>query len=319
MDSGWPLSGQSSSESFKVFESDSDAPLAQEVAHQVSRSFALRDLKLPRPSKTRIFAVSNQKGGVGKTTSAVNLATSLSRHGQRVLVVDGDPQGNASTALGIDHGKRVPSVYDCLIADVPLSKAVREHELFSSLWCAPATIDLAGAEIELASLVAREFRLKRALDSYTTHRQSIGIPALDYILIDCPPSLSLLTVNALVAATEVLIPIQCEYYALEGLTQLLGNIQLIKDHLNPSLYVSTMLLTMYDGRTRLSYDVAAQVREHFPKLVLSTSIPRSVRISEAPSHAQTVVTYDPSSTGALSYLEAAKEIALRGKDFAKDE
>lgn len=173
----------------------------------------------------------------------------------------------------------------------------------SSLWCAPATIDLAGAEIELVSLVARESRLERALSAYHS--------GMDYILVDCPPSLGLLTVNALVAATEVLIPIQCEYYALEGLGQLLRNVELVRGHLNPRLHVSTILLTMYDARTRLAAQVAEEVRNHFDEVVLKTTIPRSVRISEAPSYGQTVMTYDPGSSGALSYLEAAREIALK--------
>jgi len=181
-----------------------------------------------------------------------------------------------------------------------------------NLWCAPATIDLAGAEIELVSLVARETRMQRALRRYIDSAAARGEERLDYVLIDCPPSLGLLTVNAFVAAEEVFIPIQCEYYALEGLGQLLRNVDLVRGHLNPDLHVSTILLTMYDGRTRLASQVAEEVRTHFGKEVLRTSIPRSVRISEAPSYGQTVLTYDPGSSGSLSYLEAAREIALRG-------
>ncbi|MFE9251922.1 ParA family protein [Streptomyces sp. NPDC007088] len=259
---------------------------------------------LPRPERTRIMVVANQKGGVGKTTTTVNLAASLALLGSRVLVIDLDPQGNASTALGIDHHADVPSIYDVLVESKPLSEVVQPVTDVEGLFCAPATIDLAGAEIELVSLVARESRLLRAIESYEQ--------PLDYILIDCPPSLGLLTVNALVAGAEVLIPIQCEYYALEGLGQLLRNVDLVRGHLNPSLHVSTILLTMYDGRTRLASQVADEVRSHFGEEVLRTSIPRSVRISEAPSYGQTVLTYDPGSSGALSYFEAAKEIALRG-------
>ncbi|WP_308101374.1 MULTISPECIES: ParA family protein [Streptomyces] len=259
---------------------------------------------LPRPEQTRVMVVANQKGGVGKTTTTVNLAASLALHGARVLVIDLDPQGNASTALGVDHHAEVPSVYDVLVDSKPLSDVVQPVPDVEGLFCAPATIDLAGAEIELVSLVARESRLQRAIQAYEQ--------PLDYILIDCPPSLGLLTVNALVAGAEVLIPIQCEYYALEGLGQLLRNVELVRGHLNPKLHVSTILLTMYDGRTRLASQVADEVRSHFGNEVLRTSIPRSVRISEAPSYGQTVLTYDPGSSGSLSYLEAAREIALRG-------
>ncbi|WP_240965142.1 ParA family protein [Streptomyces zingiberis] len=259
---------------------------------------------LPRPEQTRVMVVANQKGGVGKTTTTVNLAASLALHGARVLVIDLDPQGNASTALGIDHHSEVPSVYDVLVDSKPLSEVVQPVPDVEGLFCAPATIDLAGAEIELVSLVARESRLERAIQAYEQ--------PLDYILIDCPPSLGLLTVNALVAGAEVLIPIQCEYYALEGLGQLLRNVELVRGHLNPRLHVSTILLTMYDGRTRLASQVADEVRSHFGNEVLRTCIPRSVRISEAPSYGQTVLTYDPGSSGSLSYLEAAREIALRG-------
>jgi chromosome partitioning protein len=267
---------------------------------------------LPAPAETRVLTVANQKGGVGKTTTTVNLAAALALQGLEVLVVDLDPQGNASTALGVEHHAEVPSVYDVLIEGRPLAEVVAPVEGIAGLWCAPATIDLAGAEIELVSLVARETRLNKALEAYREWTVGNDRPRVDYVLIDCPPSLGLLTLNALVAAPEVLIPIQCEYYALEGVGQLLRNVELVKAHLNPGLHVSTVLLTMYDARTRLAAQVADEVRTHFPDTVLRTTIPRSVRISEAPSYGQTVMTYDPGSTGALSYLEAAREMAVRG-------
>ena len=268
--------------------------------------------RLPRPVRTRVVTVANQKGGVGKTTSTVNLAAGLAMHGAEVLVLDLDPQGNASTALGVPHDAEVPSIYGSLVEGRPLIEVVQPAPGLSGLSCAPATIHLAGAEIELVSLVARESRLARALRAYARDRAVQNQPRLDYILIDCPPSLGLLTVNAFVAAQEVLVPIQCEYYALEGLQQLLSNVELIKEHLNPDLVVSTMLLTMYDARTRLAAEVANDVRTHFPDQVLKAVIPRSVRVSEAPSYGQTVMTYDPGSTGALSYFEAARELAARG-------
>ncbi len=226
-------------------------------------------------------------------------------------MIDIDPQGNASTALGVPHHADIDSIYDVLINDFALSDVVAECPDMENLLCAPATIHLAGAEIELVSLVAREQRLRRAIDEYVKYREDNGEERLDFIFIDCPPSLGLLTVNAFCAANEVMIPIQCEYYALEGLSQLLKNIEMIQKHLNSNLVVSTILLTMYDGRTNLAAHVAADVREHFPNQVLRALIPRSVRISEAPSYQQTVMTYDPSSTGALSYLEAAAELAER--------
>ena len=280
-----------------------DTPIGR-AAQQAVEAMNRAGEGLPRPEQTRVMVVANQKGGVGKTTTTVNLAASLALHGARVLVIDLDPQGNASTALGIDHHSDVPSIYDVLVDSRPLAEVVQPVPDVEGLFCAPATIDLAGAEIELVSLVARESRLQRAIAAYEQ--------PLDYVLIDCPPSLGLLTVNALVAGAEVVIPIQCEYYALEGLGQLLRNVDLVKGHLNPTLHVSTILLTMYDGRTRLASQVAEEVRSHFGNEVLRTNIPRSVRISEAPSYGQTVLTYDPGSSGALSYLEAAREIALRG-------
>jgi len=281
-----------------------DTPIARAAEAAVGvRGDAKRD-PWPRPNRCRIMTIANQKGGVGKTTTAVNLAASLSQHGIRVLVVDLDPQGNASTALDVDHHVGRESVYNALVEERPLSEIVTEVTGMPGLYCAPATIDLAGAEIELVPMVAREQRLTRAI-------QQVDTTSFDYVLIDCPPSLGLLTVNALVAADEVLIPIQCEYYALEGLEQLLRTVELVRAHLNAQLRISTILLTMYDGRTRLATQVADDVRSHFGDVVLQTIIPRSVRVSEAPSYGQSVITYDPASTGAVAYAEAARELAYR--------
>jgi chromosome partitioning protein len=281
--------------------------LARELAENARRRIQLTGRRFPKPAAPRVLTVANQKGGVGKTTTTVNVAAALAQSGLKALVIDLDPQGNASTALGIDHHAEVPSIYDVLVDGAKLLDVIQPCTTVENLFCAPATIDLAGAEIELVSLVARESRLEKAIAAAGQEGHEF-----DYILIDCPPSLGLLTVNAMVAASEVFIPIQCEYYALEGLSQLLKNIDLVRVHLNPSLHVSTILLTMYDGRTRLSAQVADEVREHFPEEVLRTTVPRSVRVSEAPSFGETVMTYDPASSGALAYLEAAGEIADRG-------
>jgi chromosome partitioning protein len=287
---------------------DESTPLARELSDLSRRRQALKVMDFPLPGTPRVFTVANQKGGVGKTTTAVNLAAALARHGATVLVIDLDPQGNASTALGVDHRADTPSVYDVIINEVPIGEVMQQSPEFETLFCVPATIHLAGAEIELVSLVAREQRLRTALDEFLEGSER----TYHYVIIDCPPSLGLLTINAFVAAREVLIPIQCEYYALEGLSQLLNNIKLIERHLNPVLAVSTILLTMYDARTNLATQVAEDVRKHFPKETLATLIPRSVRISEAPSYGQSVITYDPNSPGSVSYLEAAGEIARRG-------
>ncbi|TWJ11518.1 chromosome partitioning protein [Stackebrandtia albiflava] len=283
---------------------DDDLPLAREAQRAVKVLNPGGGVSMPRPRRRRVLGIANQKGGVGKTTSAVNLAVALALHGNRVMVIDLDPQGNASTGLGVEHGAGTPSIYEALIEGVPLVEVTQAVEGIPNLVCAPATIDLAGAEVELVSLVARENRLQRAIAGYPHE--------IDYILIDCPPSLGLLTVNAMVAAEEVLIPIQCEYYALEGLGQLLRNIELVKVHLNPRLQVSTILLTMYDKRTKLADQVEQEVRSHFGDTVLKAVVPRSVRVSEAPGYGQSVMTYDPGSRGATSYFEAAEEIALRG-------
>ncbi|MCK3769332.1 AAA family ATPase [Microbacterium aerolatum] len=280
-----------------------DTPLAREIADLSARRRNLEDVELHFTGNTRVLTVSNQKGGVGKTTTAVNVASALASFGAKVLVIDLDPQGNASTALGVPHNAETASIYDVLIDDVPLAEVVQQSPESENLLCAPSTIHLAGAEIELVSQVAREHRLRRALDEY------IEDNAVDFVIIDCPPSLGLLTINAFTAASEVFIPIQCEYYALEGLSQLLGSIQMIQKHLNPELHLSTILLTMYDARTRLAQQVADEVRTHFPAQVLNTVIPRSVRVSEAPSFGQTVIAYDGTSAGAIAYREAAVEIA----------
>jgi chromosome partitioning protein len=282
-----------------------DTPIARaaEAAVVGVRGAAKREA-WPRPKRCRIMTIANQKGGVGKTTTAVNLAASLSQHGNRVLVVDLDPQGNASTALDVDHHVGALSVYSALVEEVPMSEIVKDVADMPGLYCVPASIDLAGAEIELVPLVAREQRLARSI-------AQLDMTNYDYVLIDCPPSLGLLTVNALVAADEVLIPIQCEYYALEGLEQLLRTVELVRSHLNNTLQITTILLTMYDGRTRLATQVADDVRSHFGETVLQTIIPRSVRVSEAPSYGQSVITYDPASSGAVAYAEAARELAYR--------
>lgn len=287
-----------------------DTPIARAVEASINVRSGAGDDLWPLPARCRVVTVANQKGGVGKTTSAVNLAASLVQHGAQVLVVDLDPQGNASTALDVPHQAGLTSVYDTLIDERELADVVRPVANLPGLWCAPATIDLAGAEIEMVPMVARENRLARALRGYDSSH-------LDYILIDCPPSLGLLTINALVAAREVLIPIQCEYYALEGVEQLLRTVDLVRGQLNPALTVSTIVLTMYDGRTRLAAQVAEDVRRHFGDIVLRSVVPRSVRVSEAPSYGQPVITYDPGSPGSIAYSDAAREIAMsnqRGGD-----
>lgn len=256
---------------------------------------------------TRIIAVANQKGGVGKTTTTVNIAAALALSGKSVLVVDLDPQGNASTALGIEHAEGTPNVYGVLTGEHPFNTIVRECPDISGLSGAPATVELTGAEIELVAGEGREYRLRRAIDGYLATLNARGATC-DYVLIDCPPSLGLLTLNGLVAAREVLLPIQCEYYALEGLSQLLRTVDMVSSHLNPDLRVSAIVLTMYDGRTRLASQVVHEVRSHFGERVLDTVVPRSVRVSEAPSYGQTVLTYDANSPGSLAYREVAEQL-----------
>lgn len=262
--------------------------------------------RLPRPSRPRVIVVANQKGGVGKTTTSVNIAAGLAMGGLKVLVVDLDPQGNATTALGVEHQEGTPGTYEALVDQVPLEDLIKPCEDVDGLWVCPATIDLAGAEVGLVAAVSRETRLQLSLRKFFKNYQP------DYVILDCPPSLGLLTLNALVAADELMIPIQTEYYALEGVTQLLRTIDLVKGRLNDELTLSTVLLTMYDARTNLSTEVAEQVREFFPSQTLETVIPRSVRVAEAPSYGQTVLSYQLASAGAQAYLKAAEEIAARG-------
>jgi chromosome partitioning protein len=259
----------------------------------------------PEPARVvrplpRILAIANQKGGVGKTTTAVNLGAALAELGYRVLVVDLDPQGNATTGLGINSRNLDATLYDVLLHDVPIDDAIEPTSL-RNLFVVPATIDLAGAEIELVPVFSRELRLRRALEAVADD--------FDFTLIDCPPSLGLLTVNGLAAATEVVVPIQCEYYALEGLGQLLRNVKLVQTNLNPPLEVSTIVMTMYDGRTRLAEQVVSEVREHFGARVCRNVVPRNVRLSEAPSFGQPIIVFDSASRGALAYRELAKEVS----------
>ena len=261
------------------------------IAHRL----ALQERPLPR-----VLAIANQKGGVGKTTTAVNLGAALAEADYRVLVVDLDPQGNATTGVGIDPRTVEVSLYDVLMRDVPLEDCV-EPTSVRNLFVAPATIDLAGAEIELVPTFSRELKLRRALEP--------ALEEFDFLFIDCPPSLGLLTVNGLAAAGEALVPIQCEYYALEGLGQLLRNVQLVKSNLNPGLEISAIVLTMYDARTKLADQVAAEVREHLGAAVCRNVVPRSVRLSEAPSFGQPITVFDPTSRGAIAYRELAKEVS----------
>ena len=284
-------------------------------SRETKKVIGTRRLKeaMAKPASLRIITVANQKGGVGKTTTTVNLAAALSMGGLRVAVIDLDPQGNASTALGVEHLENA-GIYEVLMGDLTMSQAIQKVKGFPSLECVSSNTSLAQAEIELVPMVAREMRLKDAIDELATQRIAAGEP-LDYIFIDCPPSLGLLTINALTAAKEMLIPIQCEYYALEGLSQLLKTFELVKKRLNSSLKLSTFVLTMFDGRTRLANDVADEIRKHYPNELIDIPIPRAVRVSEAPGFNQTVMTYDASSPGAIAYMSVARELAERGKPF----
>jgi chromosome partitioning protein len=285
-----------------------NTPLLREMTLNNERARRVAEVTLTPPSKTRIITISNQKGGVGKTTSAVNLAAALARKGMGVLVIDLDPQGNASTALGVEHHNSVVGSYEVLVQGVPMLEAVKQSPEHHNLFCLPATINLAGAEIDMVSVPNRERVLLDSLNEFLANFEH----PIHFVFIDSPPSLGLLTVNALVAAGEVLVPIQCEYYALEGVTQLMANIERIRANLNPDLIVGGILLTMFDNRTNLSTDVAAEVRKYFPNQTLNATIPRSVRLSEAPSFGQTAISYDPKNSGSLAYQEAAIELAQRG-------
>ena len=285
-------------------------------SRETKKVIGVRRLKeaMAKPASLRIITVANQKGGVGKTTTTVNLAAALSMGGLRVAVIDLDPQGNASTALGVEHLENA-GIYEVLMGDLTMSQAIQKVKGFPSLECVSSNTSLAQAEIELVPMVAREMRLKDAIDELATQRMLAAGEPLDYIFIDCPPSLGLLTINALTAAKEMLIPIQCEYYALEGLSQLLKTYELVKKRLNSSLKLSTFVLTMFDGRTRLANDVADEIRKHYPNELIDIPIPRAVRVSEAPGFNQTVMTYDASSPGAIAYMSVARELAERGKPF----
>ena len=290
-----------------------DTPLAQELSQSFQRLAQIDAAVITKPANTRIFTVSNQKGGGGKTTTTVNIAAALASKGMRVLVLDLDPQGNASTALNIPHHADIRSLYEVLMGEAELEDVIQISSELPGLYCAPATIHLTGVEMEMASGVAREHRLKTAIERYL---ETTMTPP-DYIFIDCPPSLGLLTINAWTAAREILVPIQCEYYALEGVDQLKKYIELVRQQLNPKLELSTVLLTMYDGRTRLAEDVVNFVREKFPTITLNAVIPRAVRVSEAPSFNRTVITHDRRSPGSVAYLEAAIEIATRGAQLGR--
>ena len=283
-----------------------DTPIAAE-AQRAAQILTPHALKLPRPERPRRLAVSNQKGGVGKTTTTVNLAAGLARNGLKILVGDLDPQGNASTALGVEHREGTVSSYELLLGACTPEQVIQRSTANGNMFCIPATIDLAAVEIELVSKVRREYRLRDALSP-----EFIKEAGFDYVFVDCPHSLGLLTTNALNAVEEVLIPIQCEYYALEGVNQLLKYITMVQHQLNPQLHISAILLTMFDGRTKLAEEVSADVRNTFGALVLRNRIPRSVKVSEAPGFGQTVLDYDPGSRGSMAYMDAAKELANRG-------
>ena len=284
-------------------------------SRETKRVIGTRRLKeaMAKPGALRIITVANQKGGVGKTTTTVNLAAALSMGGLRVLVIDLDPQGNASTALGVEHLDN-EGIYEVLMGKTTMESVVQKVAGFPALECISSNTSLAQAEIELVPMVAREFRLREAIEELVQLRATQNI-AYDYIFIDCPPSLGLLTINALTAAKEMLIPIQCEYYALEGLSQLLKTFELVKKRLNTELKLSTFVLTMFDSRTRLANDVADEIRKHYPNELINIPIPRAVRVSEAPGYNQTVMTYDASSPGAIAYMQIARELAERGKPF----
>ena len=300
---------ESAEETIQRIFGDSKSSLGIELANLTSRFRALEKVKYPKPEKTRFIAVANQKGGVGKTSSAVNLAAAMAVGGSRVLLIDMDPQGNASTALNTPHSSGDLSVYDVIEGRKTIAEVKKACPDVEGLDVVPASIDLSGAELELAEMDNRNNLLKNALSDYLNNCEE----PYDYVFIDCPPSLGLLVINAMCAAQEMLIPIQAEYYALEGLGQLIRTIGLVQQHYNPILTVSTMLVTMFDKRTLLGREVFQEVKKHYPNIVLETTIPRTVKIPEAPSFNQSVITYDPHGAGAISYREAALEIAKRSK------
>ncbi|MFU0469475.1 ParA family protein [Gardnerella vaginalis] len=300
---------ESAEETIKRIFGDSGSSLGSELADVASRYHALEGVEYPHPARTRFIAVANQKGGVGKTSSTVNLAAAMAIGGLRVLVIDMDPQGNASTAFNIPHLSGDLSVYDVIEGRKTISEVKQTCPDIQGVDVVPASIDLSGAELELADMDDRNNLLKNAVNEFLNNSEEY----YDYVFIDCPPSLGLLVINAMCAAQEMLIPIQAEYYALEGLGQLIRTIGLVQKHYNPILVVSTMLVTMFDKRTLLGREVYQEVKNHYPNIVLNTTIPRTVKISEAPSFAQSVITYDSRGTGAVSYREAALEIARRSE------
>ncbi|MEE1296774.1 MAG: AAA family ATPase [Bifidobacterium sp.] len=298
---------ESASETIARIFSDDKSGVGSEIADLSTRLERINKAKFKHPARTRRIAVANQKGGVGKTSTAVNVAAALAQGGLNVLVVDMDPQGNASTALGAKHNSGDPSVYDVIEGRATVAEVMQTCPDFENLHVVPASIDLSGADLELADMPDRNNLMRKALDAFLEESET----HYDYVFLDCPPSLGLLVINAMCAVNEMLIPIQAEYYALEGLGQLINTIGLVQSNFNPELLVSTMVVTMFDKRTLLSREVYEEVKTHYPSIVLDTTIPRTVKISEAPSFAQSVISYDPRGMGAVSYREAALEIDNR--------
>lgn len=289
-----------------------DSPLGAEIAENMERLREINASEFKKPSRTRIIAVANQKGGVGKTTTAVNFSAALALAGLKVLLIDDDPQGNASTAVGVSHETGTPSIYEVIKGEKELVDVLQRSEKVENLVVAPATRELSRVDLELGSASDKNTRLRDALSTGLAKLDEQG-QHIDYVFIDCPPSISLLPISALAASEEVLIPVQCEYYALEGLSQLLATIESVRETINPSLHVSTIVLTMYQKKTNLSQEVANNIREYFPEQTLSVEIPRSVRVAESPSYGETILTYEPRSAGAIAYMAAAKELASRAE------